>query len=178
MLTAFDQDCRRSKRANLRTILASLVGVTVLVLTAIWAFAFHSIYVRDEPRIAASRWIFQNIPGPINLHIATNENGTYNQPLPFPPELISSQRMPYQTSFIAQNDGLLKEILLAHVTAVPKQATFTIVLNDLAKPGPSATACLGFYNRVISGSARYFIPGCQFRSGADSCRESNILFAV
>ena len=42
---------------------------SVLVLTAIWAFAFHTIYLRDEPRVAASRWIFQNVPGPINVQI-------------------------------------------------------------------------------------------------------------
>src|SRR5215211_4038420 len=48
------------KRSNVRTILAGLLGITALVLTAGWAFAFRTIYIRDEPRIAASRWIYQN----------------------------------------------------------------------------------------------------------------------
>ena len=52
------------KRSNVRRLVAGIVGFTVVALTAIWAFAFHSIYLRPEPRMAASRWIFQNIPGP------------------------------------------------------------------------------------------------------------------
>ena len=62
--------------------LHALIGVTVLISTAVWAFAFQSIYLRDEPRIAASRWIFQNAPGPVNLRIETVDSGIYNQPLP------------------------------------------------------------------------------------------------
>ena len=44
-----------------------LLGTTVLALTAIWAFAFQSIYLRDETRMAASRWMFKNVPSAINL---------------------------------------------------------------------------------------------------------------
>jgi YYY domain-containing protein len=131
------------KGANLRTVLASLLGVTVLVLTAIWAFAFHTIYVRDEPRIAASRWIFQNIPGPINLQIATNANGVYNQPLPFPSGVNIQPAAPYETSFTAQSDGLLKEILLAHATASPRQESLQLYLTvwqTLSAPEPLASA--------------------------------------
>jgi YYY domain-containing protein len=129
------------KRSSLRTALASLLGVAVLVLTAIWAFAFHSIYIRDEPRIAASRWIFQNIPGPINVQIATNENGIYNQPLPFPSGVNIQPDAPYQASFIAQEDGLLKEILLAHVTSLPRQESeqlYLTVWQNLTDPDPLA----------------------------------------
>jgi YYY domain-containing protein len=129
--------------SNLRTALASLVGVTVIVLTSIWAFAFHSIYIRDEPRIAASRWIFQNIPGPINLQIATNDNGTYNQPLPFPSGTTIQPATPYQTSFVAQSNGALKEILLAHVTSAPKQTSeqlYLTVWQNMSDPEPLASA--------------------------------------
>ena len=66
-----------SKKLSFAAVLASVLGFSVLILTAIWAFAFHSIYLRDEPRIAASRWIFQNVPGPINLQIDTNKDGVY-----------------------------------------------------------------------------------------------------
>src|SRR5687767_7778281 len=48
----FQQTALSSKGSTVRTVLASLLAVTVLALTAIWAFAFHSIYLRDEPRIA------------------------------------------------------------------------------------------------------------------------------
>src|SRR4030095_7893576 len=106
---------RMFKRFNLVTILASILVLTVIALTAMWAFAFQSIYVRDEPRIAASRWIFQNVPGPVNLEIQKSDASTYNQPLPFPTGVYVQPNAPYQTTFVTQNDGLLKEVLLAHV---------------------------------------------------------------
>jgi YYY domain-containing protein len=136
-------DAAVSRVSNVRRMVAGLVGVTVLLLTAIWAFAFHSIYLRDEPRVAASRWIFQNIPGPINLQIATNDNGTYNQPLPFPTGASLEPTMPYQASFVTQSDGVLKEILLAHVAASPKQASkqlYLTVWQNLNDPEPLASA--------------------------------------
>ncbi|HLF73115.1 MAG TPA: DUF2298 domain-containing protein [Anaerolineales bacterium] len=94
-------------------------GALVVILTAIWAFAFLSIYTRDEPRIAASRWIYQNVPGPINLRIQETGDSTYNQPVPFPTGTFVQPGQPYQTAFTAQKDGLLQEISLAHVAAVP-----------------------------------------------------------
>jgi len=129
------------KRSNVRTFVAGFAGITVLVLTAVWAFAFHSIYLRDEPRIAASRWIFQNVPGPINMQIATNTNGTYNQPLPFPNGVNIQPDTPYQTSFVPQQDGQIKEILLAHVTASPRQESeqlYVTVWQNMRDPAPLA----------------------------------------
>ncbi len=56
--------------------LAIPLGILVLMATALWAYAFHTIYVRDEPRIAASRWIYQNVPGPINLRYEAGSTHT------------------------------------------------------------------------------------------------------
>ncbi len=109
-------------------VLRFVITLTVVVLTALWAFAFQSIYTRTEPRIAASRWIYQNVPGPINLHIQTSEGETYNHPLPFPTGIFIEPGAPYQIPFIAQNDGLLKEILLAHVVDLPDQTTSQLYL--------------------------------------------------
>ncbi|MEP7133523.1 MAG: DUF2298 domain-containing protein [Chloroflexota bacterium] len=131
------------KRFNLPLILASLLGIIVVTLTAAWAFAFQSIYVRDEPRIAASRWIFQNVPGPINLEIQQADASTYNQPLPFPTGAYIQPETPYQTTFVAQNGGLLEDILLAHVAAVPNQAATQLdltVWQNLNDPQPLASA--------------------------------------
>jgi YYY domain-containing protein len=131
------------KRSNVRTVAAGVLGITVVGLTVVWAFAFHSIYLRDEPRMAASRWIFQNVPGPINLKIETNGDGAYNQPLPFPAGATIRPALPYQTSFIARNDGLLEEIQLAHVAAYPEEAAsrlYLTVWEDLSDPLPLASA--------------------------------------
>ncbi|MEP6895753.1 MAG: DUF2298 domain-containing protein, partial [Chloroflexota bacterium] len=119
------------------------IGATVLVLTAAWAFAFQSIYTRAEPRMAASRWIFQNIPGPINLEIQKADASTYNQPLPFPAGTLIQPQTPYQATFTAQNNGLLKQVLLAHVAAVSDQASSQLsvtVWQSLDDPQPLASA--------------------------------------
>ena len=127
------------KRSNLRIGLAGLLGMTVISLTAAWAFAFHSIYIRDEPRIAASRWIFQNVPGPINLKIKQADASIYSQPLPFPTGAYIQPEQPYQTSFTAQKDGLLQEISLGHVTSISGAAPTPLQLTvwqDLNDPQP------------------------------------------
>ncbi|HLO18584.1 MAG TPA: DUF2298 domain-containing protein, partial [Anaerolineales bacterium] len=131
-----------SKGSNVRRIFASLVGITVLALTAVWAFAFHTIYLRDEPRVAASRWIYQNVPGPINVEIQT-EDSTYNQPLPFPSGVNIQPGSPYQTTFVAQNDGLLTKVLLAHVGMAPNEIPaqlYLTVWNNLNDPEPLASS--------------------------------------
>ena len=124
------------KRSNVRTFAAALIGIVVVLLTAAWAFAFHSIYIRDEPRIAASRWIYQNIPGPINLRIETGQDGAapYNQPLPFPAGVNIQPSMPYQTSFTAQRDGVVNEILLGHAAAYPEEMPAQLHLSVLQNP--------------------------------------------
>ena len=94
------------------SVLRISLAVIVIGLTAAWAFAFQSIYTREEPRIAASRWIYQNVPGPINLHIETSEGEAYNQPLPIQPETAVNSSSPYDISFIARTDGLLTSISL------------------------------------------------------------------
>jgi hypothetical protein len=114
------------------------VGLVVLVLTALWAFAFHTIYVRDEPRVAASRWIFQNVPGPITLQIEA-EDSTYHQPLPFPAGVNLRPDSPYQTAVTARSDGVLTNVLLAHASTVPNQISVQLhltVWNDLQDQQP------------------------------------------
>ena len=117
--------------------LAWVLGVTVVALTAVWAFAFHSIYIRDEPRMAASRWIFQNVPGPINVQINTNEDGAYNQPLPFPNGGSIQQGVPYDTQFIAQKDGTVESIRLGHaLNAFVRSSTLNLILSSAPNPSP------------------------------------------
>ena len=133
------------KRLNVRTLIASVLGIVVLALTAAWAFAFLTIYLRDEPRIAASHWIFQNIPGPINAQIQTADS-LYNQPLPFPIGGFIRPDQPYDTSFVAPIDGTLDSINLAHAINKPAlSSTLKLTLSNLPNPSSGqklATASL------------------------------------
>ena len=102
------------KRVNLPGILASFIGATVLILTAVWAFAFQSIYLRPEPRMEASRWIYENLPGPINLQIKTTDGKTYNQPMTFPAGGYIQAGVPYSTIVVPNRDGVITGITLGH----------------------------------------------------------------
>jgi YYY domain-containing protein len=82
--------------------------------TFIWAFMFSTIYEQPITRIEASRWIYDNVPGPINLMVRQNEN--LNQEIvSFPYDLILSKDSPYTTTFSLEENGTLEEIRFARV---------------------------------------------------------------
>ncbi|HSQ39271.1 MAG TPA: glycosyltransferase family 39 protein, partial [Anaerolineales bacterium] len=109
--------------------LAFAIGGIVLVLTAFWAFAFLSVYTRPETRVSASRWIYQNVPGPVTLHYT---DGT-SQPLSIPVGTSIITGSPYLTAFTAATDGALTKILLSHVLANPASPqTLSLSLLDQA----------------------------------------------
>jgi hypothetical protein len=45
-----------------RAVLGKAVAGTLVVVTALWALAFFSIYFQEPTRLAASRWIYRNVP--------------------------------------------------------------------------------------------------------------------
>jgi YYY domain-containing protein len=111
--------------------IAIIAGVFIVLATVVWAVAFSLIYARPITRVDASYWTYQNIPGPINLHIQTG-NEPYNQPLPIPYGSTVQPGVPYQTFFTAKESGILNEIYLAHVetTQAPKPLQLDITLSD------------------------------------------------
>jgi len=131
---------RKSKREDRRTqasdpgpsrtrwmpLVSALIGGSVLLATFAWALIFSLIYARPITRVAASDWIYQNIPGPINLHIQ-GDDGSYNQLISIPYGSTIQSGFPYQTSFTANASGALNDIYLAHVTDT--QGSQSTVLN-------------------------------------------------
>ena len=97
-----------------RGILIS-IGAVVLVLTAMWAFAFTRIYTVDHSRVQATRWILQNLPGPINLDVTTPEGETKVQPLPFQHGFPINLDFPSETWLTSFNTGKLEQITFAKV---------------------------------------------------------------
>ena len=95
-------------------VLAAVSGSIVLVITVLYAYGFSRIYTRPITRVAASYWIYQNIPGPISLHIQTAD-GMYNQPIPYQQQNPIQSTQPYVTTFTPKADGVLNEIYLPHV---------------------------------------------------------------
>ena len=120
--------------------IAAFVGIIILAATIFYAFAFSRIYTREITRIAASRWIYQNIPGAINLRILTDD-GTVNQPLPFPYESYITPEIPYSHDFQAAAEGELKEVFLPQVSQVlgdNGETELKLTVSDLRYPGTSA----------------------------------------
>ena len=63
-------------RKRLLEIATIVIGGFVIISSLLWALAFTSIYRQPLTRVAASRWIYQNIPGAVNL-VVENEEGEY-----------------------------------------------------------------------------------------------------
>ncbi len=118
------------KRVNWQRGVVLLVIGGVVTGTVIWAWAFSAIYRQPVTRIAASRWIYQNIPGAITLHVR-GSGGTLNQPVPYPYDTPLRPDLPYSTFFEARYGGLVSEITLPKVVDLlpsPGEESLSIAL--------------------------------------------------
>lgn len=94
--------------------LALLLGSAALVGSAVWAMAFINIYREEPTRVQATRWIFENLPGPLNLH-TFGEKGETLQPMPFTYGQVITADQPYFTSVRADNGGRIERLSLHHI---------------------------------------------------------------
>lgn len=99
-----------------RLIRITGIALTVIVIlaTAFWAFAFSSIYTREQPRLAASRWIYQNIPGALTLSMET-EDGYFKQPLPYRAGDLLTADLPFSYPFYTDADGTIQSIAFPNI---------------------------------------------------------------
>ncbi len=147
-------DLRLFKRIHLGTVLGWILGLAGLGLTAAWAYAFLQIYVRPEPRSAATDWIFQNIPGPINLSIQTPAGTPYHQPVPFPDGNTILPDTPFGVTFTAQADGVIDQVFLPYVGARGSALTLNLTATlwqNLDDPQPLSVASLSVPDAAGSG---------------------------
>jgi YYY domain-containing protein len=95
-------------------VAALVIGGLVLVGTYAYAYAFTQLYTRPITRVEASRWIYQNVPGPISLPIQTGQ-GTVHQSLPAPAGFQITPYTPFTTTFAPRAAGALSEVILPRV---------------------------------------------------------------
>jgi YYY domain-containing protein len=109
---------------------ALVVGAGVLVCTLGWAFAFTRIYTRTFSRVEASRWIYQNVPGPVNLRVATAD-GEVNQPISFTHGLTLTGNTPLYIAFTSKESGRLTELSFAHLLDISSNPQARISMKEL-----------------------------------------------
>ncbi|MBN2256898.1 MAG: glycosyltransferase family 39 protein [Anaerolineaceae bacterium] len=115
------------------------VGLMIITIggSFAWAFAFTRIYSRPVTRLAASEWIMENIPGPINLQLMTAD-GEISQPLAYRAGMLVEADKPYQISFRAQTDDVLTELVVPHLAGDPgntQPTTIQIVITPISETG-------------------------------------------
>ena len=118
VVTAWDLGTQAGRRwqAWLKLIAAVLGGAAILA-GALWAYAFVQIYQQDVSRIAATRWIYQNVPGPITVNYQSSDGGQENQPLPFSYNSTISPETPFFASFSTKTDGSITQLSFKYVLA-------------------------------------------------------------
>jgi YYY domain-containing protein len=100
--------------ASIFQYLSVVLGAVVLLGTLAWAWGFTGIYRTDNTRIQASRWIYQNVPGPFNVSIATDNGQTYHEPLPAPDGATIQSEGPYPLQFTSHVTGTVTGFSLAY----------------------------------------------------------------
>lgn len=97
--------------------LAQTALVGVVVLTYAYAFAFTRIYVRPHTRIAASRWIMEHVPGPLNVWV-NSPQGARSYPIAAPPDQVLVQDQARSAFFRPVRSGAVTTITATSVRLV------------------------------------------------------------
>ena len=121
---------KRLKQAS-RLVSAGLIGL-VLVTTSIYAFGFSSIYQRPVTRVEASRWIYDNLPGPFSLIVDTPD-GAVTQPVGMPVGFQYHDSQEHTQIFTAQASGMITEVHIGHLGEVnpdDERETFLVSIHD------------------------------------------------
>lgn len=107
-----------SVKSQLKRISAGILLIITVLGTTIWAMAFtHAVYAQDHSRIRASNWIYENIPQPIMLRIATDE-GVIVQRLGLPDKMVVPQGQPYIGIFLSEFSGFLTDVSLTGISFI------------------------------------------------------------
>ncbi len=93
-----------------------MAGVTVGG-ALLWAVALLSVYIRPHTRIAASRWIFENIPTAATIQLQTAD-GTDQVPVSLAGGSIASEGVPVTAPFRVDQEADLRGVTLNYVVDV------------------------------------------------------------
>lgn len=91
-------------------VLGNMWVTLFFALTVLWAFAFFSIYTREQTRIVASKWIYQHIPAGSKIF---GEHWDDSLPVSFPDFNLSRSRYYIEELTIYEPDNEAKRLYYA-----------------------------------------------------------------
>ena len=115
-------------------IVSIALAVGTLAATFAWAFAFTRIYTRPITRVEASRWIYQNVPAPINLQMHSDQGEASSLPLSYPSDAVVRPDNGVELPFTSQEDGAVSAVLFNKFSlsvGTAGQVQLQVVLNSL-----------------------------------------------
>lgn len=141
---------------NWRKALAMILLVITIAGTVIYAIAFTGIYSKPVTRVAASEWIYENIPGAINLSFTSSETGEeFNQPLAYQNSALIASDAPYTYVFTAAESGKLTTVSIEHVQTQSSDTALTSLIATLyeVKGEEKNYRAAGFYQSTFTQSS-------------------------
>jgi YYY domain-containing protein len=111
LIALYDWARRRVSHAQMWRAVSIAVVAVVLLGTYAWAFAFTEIYRQPTTRVAASRWIYENIPTAVTLTVQEQAGSLKALQLPFVNSLLlpvngSPQGVPFQVDRASTLDSV------------------------------------------------------------------------
>lgn len=115
---------------------ALLLGAAGVLGGLLWSLAFVQIYRQPVSRVAAARWIYENVPGPVTLTYLQSDGTTAHQPLSLPNDYRIRPDAPLFVTFTARQGGQVtqidfKNVLVPTALTLRSGATGEIVNADL-----------------------------------------------
>ncbi len=99
------------------------LALAAVLGSAVWAYAFTRIYTRPHTRVAATEWIYENIPGPVNL-VQTTANGESLQQAPYRSGDVLAGNQPKPFVFRSWSDGVLEAFSVPTAQYLSAQTVF------------------------------------------------------
>ncbi|MBN1265394.1 MAG: glycosyltransferase family 39 protein [Anaerolineales bacterium] len=124
--TLWERTGQRSKPRVSRAFIAA-AGFITIVITGLWAMAFSSIYVRTNTHVAASRWIYQNIPAGVNLQIESQGEESI-EPLPISRNVIAAPGGVQSIDFLSDKTIFVDTVTLPSVTLISGDGQWPTIL--------------------------------------------------
>jgi YYY domain-containing protein len=148
------QRWRRAARIGAGILLAGVVGAT-----AVYAFAFRTIYIRPMTRVAASEWIYRTLPAAANLVVETGQ-GEVLEPIPLPNDFTLRPGHALQATFTAGQESRAYAIRFNYITDLAPELGGRTLRVEILSEGDEATV-LGqavFAGALPAGETQFEVP--------------------